>query len=127
MSSSASQHDPRVPFETEEGCVVEPLDGALDVEAALARLAVRPHCLLLDSARRHATLGRYSFLMADPFEYLESPVAAGNQLAELENRLKRWSTATLPGLPPFQGGAAGLFSYDMGRWLERVPPPQADE
>ena len=32
-----------------------------------------------------------------------------------------------PGLPPFQGGAAGLFSYDLGRSLERVPPPKADE
>ena len=30
-------------------------------------------------------------------------------------------------MPPFQGGAAGLFSYDLGRSLERLPPPKSDE
>ena len=30
----------------------------------------------------------------------------------------------MPDLPPFQGGAAGLFSYDLGRSLERVPTPR---
>jgi para-aminobenzoate synthetase component I len=33
----------------------------------------------------------------------------------------------LAGLPPFQGGAAGLFSYDLGRSLERLPTPRTDE
>ena len=33
----------------------------------------------------------------------------------------------LPDLPPFQGGAAGLLSYDLGRSLESVPPPAVDE
>jgi len=30
-------------------------------------------------------------------------------------------------LPPFQGGAAGLLAYDLGRSVERVPRPQYDE
>ena len=30
-------------------------------------------------------------------------------------------------LPPFQGGAAGLFGYDLGRQLERLPRPKVDE
>ena len=33
----------------------------------------------------------------------------------------------LPDLPPFQGGAAGLLSYDLGRSFESVPPPAVDE
>ena len=30
-----------------------------------------------------------------------------------------------PGLPPFQGGAIGYFSYEFGRLLERLPQPDA--
>jgi para-aminobenzoate synthetase component 1 len=30
-------------------------------------------------------------------------------------------------LPPFQGGAAGLLGYDLGRSLERLPRPRFDE
>jgi para-aminobenzoate synthetase component 1 len=33
----------------------------------------------------------------------------------------------VPQLPPFQGGAAGLLSYDLGRQLERVARPAIDE
>ncbi len=31
----------------------------------------------------------------------------------------------IPGLPPFQGGAAGLFGYELNRFVERLPPPRA--
>ena len=34
---------------------------------------------------------------------------------------------TIDGLPPFQGGAAGLFAYDLNRSLERIARPRADE
>ena len=37
------------------------------------------------------------------------------------------AVTTLPELPPFQGGAAGLLSYDLGRSFESVPPPAVDE
>ena len=34
---------------------------------------------------------------------------------------------TEPGLPPFQGGAAGLFGYDLCHHLERLPRPAHDD
>ena len=34
---------------------------------------------------------------------------------------------TIDGLPGFQGGAAGLLSYDLARSLERVPPARCAE
>ncbi len=119
--------DPTVPFETDSGALVEPLAGSFDMEAAFARLAQRPHCLFLDSARRDAALGRYSFLTADPFDYLELPAGGRDALAELDRRIKPFAAATIPGLPPFQGGAAGLVGYDLGRSLERLPVPAIDE
>jgi para-aminobenzoate synthetase component 1 len=33
----------------------------------------------------------------------------------------------VPELPPFQGGAAGLLGYELGRSLESVPPTSYDE
>ena len=98
-----------------------------DVESALLRLAAQPHSLLLDSALRDPRLGRYSFLTADPFAFLTAPVDRPRALDQLADRLNQWPAATRPDLPPFQGGAAGLLSYDLARSLERVPPPRYDE
>lgn len=98
-----------------------------DPEAVFLRLARRLHCLFLDSASRHPTLGRYSFLTADPFEYLESSNDKADSLGELAQRMAEFRADPVPGLPPFQGGAAGLLSYDLGRQLERLPRPAVDE
>lgn len=75
---------------------------------------------------RHPRLGRYSFLAADPFDFLEF---SGDQDAfgSLETAIFRFRTRTVPGLPPFQGGAAGMFGYELGRQLERIPRPRANE
>jgi para-aminobenzoate synthetase component 1 len=98
-----------------------------DVEAALVRLAARPHCLLLDSALRDPRLGRYSFLTADPFDYFTAAADGTDGLTLLADKLRPWQAAHRPDLPPFQGGAAGLLSYDLSRSLERIAPPRIDE
>ena len=100
---------------------------AADPEAAFVRLAQKPHCLFLDSALREANLGRYSFLTADPFATWECEPESGDGLGRLRAELTRWNAATIPGLPPFQGGAAGLLSYDLSRSLERISRPRYDE
>ncbi len=110
-----------------ETALVEPYDPNVDLERAFVRLASRPHVLFLDSARRHPTLGRYSFLTCDPFDYLEVATDGGDALAELAARLANHKAATIAGLPPFQGGAAGLLGYDLNRSLERIPPTAIDE
>ena len=94
---------------------------------AFLRLCARPHCLFLDSARRDPLLGRYSFVAADPFDFLSLPADGGDGLAELARRIAEFPAAAVPGLPHFQGGAAGLLSYDLGRSLERLPTPRYDE
>jgi para-aminobenzoate synthetase component 1 len=109
--------------------VVEELCPAPEAEQVFLRLAALPHCLYLDSARRDATLGRYSFATADPFEFIELPADRHDVdvFAQLQRRLGEFPAQTLPDLPPFQGGAAGLFSYDLSRQLERLPCPRFDE
>src|SRR5262249_13847870 len=41
--------------------------------------------------------------------------------------LARWPATAVPGLPPFQGGAAGLFGYGLARVLERLPKPKSED
>ncbi|MGQ0635791.1 MAG: aminodeoxychorismate synthase component I [Planctomycetaceae bacterium] len=53
--------------------------------------------------------------------------AAPSPLERLRELMARFGTEPVPGLPPFQGGAAGLLAYDLNRAWERVPPPRRDE
>lgn len=112
--------------ETECSALVEPLGGTPDTESLFLRLCDRPHCVFFDSAVRGPEIGRYSFLAADPFEFLMVPVSGADALSALARRLSDLPARRLPELPPFQGGAAGLFSYDLGRQLERLPQPAHD-
>src|SRR5439155_14409608 len=92
-----------------------------------------------DSALADPTLGRYSFLTADPFDWLWSRgrrvwLASAARLWEpadpfavLAEQLARYPAEPLAGLPPFQGGAAGLFSYDLCHHIEQLPRPRFDE
>jgi para-aminobenzoate synthetase component 1 len=60
-------------------------------------------------------------------DHPESPLPQPDSLSVLAELLARYRTETLPGLPPFQGGAAGVLSYDLSRQLESIPPPAIDE
>jgi para-aminobenzoate synthetase component I len=82
-----------------------------------------PFVTFLDSSMADRKLGRYSFIAADPFERITADIAGEGWVARLKSRLAAYQTVSLPGLPPFQGGAAGLFSYELGRSLERLPAP----
>ena len=77
--------------------LVEELTPLPEPEAVFRCLAARPHCLFLDSAMREPCLGRYSFLAADPFEFVEGPAEGTVGLEDLARRLTRWSAATVPG------------------------------
>src|SRR5690606_38696377 len=107
---------------------------------ACARFLDLPGCLLLESMAPSKRLGRYSFLAADPFLVLRSEGTLVEQVAAsgierieadpftaLQRALARYRVNTLPGLPPFQGGAAGYFGYELGRHLEALPEPRYDD
>lgn len=127
---SATSHDVVIPL-------VEELTPWLDPWDVCQRLASLPHLLFLDSADTHPSLGRYSFITADPFRWL--CVRRGRIVGDVEEyrhvdpfvvlgeQMKQWRSETIAGLPPFQGGAAGLFGYDLCHHIERLPRPGCDE
>ena len=83
-----------------------------------------PFITFLDSSVTDRKLGRYSFIAADPFARFTADIAGKDWSARLKSQLAAYRMVSLPGLPPFQGGAAGLFSYELGRSLERLPAPR---
>jgi para-aminobenzoate synthetase component 1 len=109
--------------------------------AAFAAVEHLPYSLLLDSADLGHKDGRYSFILSHPIETIESKngvctltnwdeqtTRECDPFQILEERLKHWrdNVETVRGLPPFQGGAAGLFGYDLGRGVEDLPQTAKD-
>lgn len=109
--------------------IVQELPPSLSSEQAFMRLCDKPHCVFFDSALRHETLGRYSFLAADPYELIQLPAGteAKSALRRLESEWADTQSASRDDLPPFQGGAAGILSYELGRSYERLPSAQHNE
>ena len=123
MSSTTPSGDHQqigVPVVSELPAAITPLE----VFRALGRL---PHVVFFDSAMPHDVLGRYSFVAADPFAWLTVPADGSDALAELQRQLAPYQAQPVVGLPPFQGGAAGLLGYDLCHSLESLPRPKYDE
>jgi para-aminobenzoate synthetase component I len=132
-------------FTTASGAVVAELAPHMTAPAVFRRLAAAPHVVFLDSAaldERPAhdapdvelpRLGRYSFVAADPIHSVVVPadgsaadIAAA--FAALRGLLTDLGCATIPALPPFQGGVAGLVAYECGLarlGLDAPQPPAA--
>ena len=107
--------------------LVEEVSGAPDPVEVFRKLCQLPHCVFLDSAARHSRLGRYSFISADPFTFVQEPGDGSDGLRILQRNFAKWHCPKIETLPPFQGGAAGILSYDLGLSLERLPRPHFDE
>ncbi len=107
--------------------LVEELLPAPEAEEVFLRWRRLPHCVFFDSARRDPLLGRYSFVAADPFEFHTTAADDVECWRKLAERLGAFPGQNMPDLPPFQGGAAGLWSYDLARSLERIPKTRYDE
>jgi para-aminobenzoate synthetase component 1 len=104
---------------------LDPAPRAVDVFCALSD---QRHCLFLDSALQHQQLGRFSYVAADPIIYRQYQVDTHDPLGRLAADLTALGGGERIGdLPDFQGGAAGLFSYDLARTLERLPAPRCDD
>lgn len=78
---------------------------------------------LYESAATTGTIGRYSFVGADPLKVLKTGPGHGpseDPLPRLQEELSRFRVATVPGLvlPPLTGGVIGYVGYDCVRYFE---------
>jgi para-aminobenzoate synthetase component I len=100
---------------------IHPLPTNLDAWSVAQRLSSLPHLLFLDSAEYHHERGRYSYVMADPAEFHFGASADPDVFTFLKQRLPV-PDPSIPGLPPFQTGYAGLFGYELNSQLEAIAP-----
>jgi anthranilate synthase component 1 len=93
---------------------------------------------LLESAEQGQRFGRWSFLGVQQRAVMRledghltvdgEPREAADPYAAVADEIARHRPAALDGLPPFAGGAVGLFGYDLVRTFEpSVGQPNADE
>jgi anthranilate synthase component 1 len=98
---------------------------------------------LFESVIGGEKVGRYSFLAAEPFLFLEAKgkqtsvrikgdvqertSEVENPLDELRQLVASIRVAKLPELPPFVGGAVGYAGYDTVRYVENLPNAPADD
>jgi anthranilate synthase component I len=83
-------------------------------------------CFLLESAEQ-GRVGRYSFLGFRPREILRWTLADGGDPYERARAFaERHRLAATESLPPFPGGAVGMFGYDLVRTVEPLADPNPD-
>lgn len=110
------------------------------VSAFLAVARQEPRAFLLESAERGERIGRYTFLGAQPYMWVETQGPEiwlhrgkrterrqGGVLAVLKELLREHRPATFAGLPPFTAGAVGYFAYDAVRQLENIGKHAKDD
>ncbi|HET6426530.1 MAG TPA: chorismate-binding protein, partial [Planctomycetaceae bacterium] len=109
--------------------------------SAYARLPNRQDSFLFESVVGGERIGRYSFLGAEPFLWLDAAgtkvrrkrgkeveeFTADDPLAELEKLVEAHRAPHIPGLPRFCGGAVGYAGYDTVRYVENLPNAPADD
>jgi para-aminobenzoate synthetase component 1 len=125
---------------TASGALVAEAAAGLEPLTVFRHASGLKHSLFLDSAAVDRPdddvgtlrLGRFSFVTGDPIHSVA--LAPGTDPAQdasavtaafggLRGLLRELACPTIPGLPPFQGGVAGLVSYECGLTRLGLAPP----
>ncbi len=110
----------------------------VDMETPISlfyKVFVGHYGFLLESIEGGEKWARFSFIGVNPFlifrsrgqeitlldRHGERRFESPDPLGELRQIIKRFQAASLPELPRFFGGAVGFVSYDMVRFMERLP------
>ncbi len=99
-----------------------------------------PNSLLFESVKGPENIARYSFIGIDPYliftvkdGLIETDLGGRKGLSfrhpieRLRELVAGYRQKQIAGLPPFQGGAAGMLSYDFARYLEKLPHNSVDD
>jgi anthranilate/para-aminobenzoate synthase component I len=104
------------------------------------RCLASPNSFLLESVKGSEETGRYSFVGFEPYLILtvkdglieieaegRKTVSTRKPLQRLRELICSYRQEAVAELPPFQGGAAGMLTYDFVHYLERLPKNAPDD
>jgi len=95
--------------------------------SAFLKLRTRGEPAFLLESAQQGRVGRYSYIGFRPRKVLRWSLGdAGDPYALASSELGRFNPAPLEGLPPFAGGAVGVFAYDLVRTVEPLGEPNPD-
>ena len=94
--------------------------------SAFLKLRGTGPAFLLESADQ-GRVGRFSFIGVGPRRVLRWSLGdTGDPYDLAAAELSRFHPAPIADLPPFSGGAVGMFAYDLVRAVEPLGPPNPD-
>jgi aminodeoxychorismate synthase component I len=95
---------------------------------------------LFESLKGPENIARYSFIGLDPYLIVKvknnvaeiecnngKTLSSRSPLQRLRELVKAYRQQQVKELPPFQGGAAGMLSYDFVHYLEKLPATTTDD
>jgi len=100
----------------------------------------QPYAFLLESVEKADSIGRYSFIGANPSMVFKSKgnrvtltrdgqaeeYDSADPLGELRQLMARYEPVRVGDVPEFHGGAVGYVAYDEVRFFERLPDENPD-
>ncbi|UCE78137.1 MAG: anthranilate synthase component I family protein [Nitrospiraceae bacterium] len=103
------------------------------------KLKAKNSCLL-ESHKGSEHIAQYSFIGIEPYLIFsvkdrvveiefdgKKTISTRNPLERLRELVFSYQQKPMRDLPPFQGGALGMLSYDFVRYLERIPKTTMDD
>ena len=111
-------------YKTGTGAIVQEIYW-IDPSCIFQKFYKDTFALWLDSADHNKKGGQFSFIALDPFNQLTLAAEDNHPFEKLHAELDQWQESwdgLDTNMPPFRGGAAGFFSYDLGQNLETLPP-----
>lgn len=98
------------------------------------------HSFLFESVKGSEKIARYSFIGFEPHVIFKvkdglveiesmgrKSLSRQRPLGKLSEILWKYPQKSIDELPPFQGGAVGVFSYDFVHYLEKLPKTTIDD
>ena len=90
--------------------------------SAYAKLRGTGPAFLLESVEGGENVSRYSFIGCNPRKIFQAQPGDPDPLAALQQELAQHRPVSVPGLPPFTGGAVGYLGYEFIHSVEKTVP-----